>query len=122
MYDFCLKYSLRYNSKILVVLFYLFTCPVQASERRVTPEMVGYALTQQGYEIVTQTRTLLGRIRFVASLDMIWREVVLDLSTGQIIRDYAVEFTPTTPPDLRRDTMPRGGTVLPGMNIPDLVN
>lgn len=91
----------------------LLTCaPVQAEGVRITPEMVESALEAQGYKVASTTRTLLGRVRIVASLDLLWREVVLDPSTGQILRDYAVEFTPATAPDADRDTMPRGGRVL----------
>ncbi|WP_134013902.1 hypothetical protein [Roseinatronobacter bogoriensis] len=84
--------------------------------------MIKVALNRQGFEVVSETATLLGRVRFVAVNDLIWREVILDLSTGQIIRDYAVEFSPTGPPVLEKDQMPRGGTVLDRGAFPYLVN
>lgn len=108
--------------KSVLAAAYILTGPLQASEHRVTAEMVSAALLQQGYEIVAETRTLLGRVRFVASNEMIWREVVLDLSSGQIMRDYAVEFSPTNPPERHTDEMPRGGTVVPESSIPQLSN
>ena len=105
-----------------MVLAFIWAGPIQASDRRITPEMISVALLQQGYEIIAETRTLLGRVRFVASNELIWREVVLDLSSGQIIRDYAVEFSPSNPPEIHKDEMPRGGTVLPESSIPQLSN
>ncbi len=81
-----------------------------ASEHGVTPEMVVEALAGQGYSVDSVTRTMLGRMRFVASQGLIWREVVLDLSSGQILRDYAVEFTPQQAPRTGQPNMPRGGT------------
>ncbi|MGL4414308.1 hypothetical protein [Roseinatronobacter monicus] len=106
----------------VVVLAFIWAGPIQASDRRITPEMISVALLQQGYEIIAESRTLLGRVRFVASNELIWREVVLDLSSGQIIRDYAVEFSPSNPPEIHKDEMPRGGTVLPESSIPQLSN
>jgi len=87
---------------------------------RLSPEMVSDALQEQGYSVESITRTLLGRVRVVASAGQIWREVVIDLSSGQILRDYAVEFPPNDIPQRTTDAMPRGGTVLDGGNLPDI--
>ena len=95
---------------------------LQASEQRLTSEMINVALNRQGFEVISETRTMLGRVRFVAFNELIWREVVLDLSTGQIIRDYAVEFSPASPPAPGKDEMPRGGKVLGDDSIPYLSN
>lgn len=83
-----------------------------ATEHRVTPEMVVDALAGQGFSVESVTRTLLGRARIVASQGLIWREVVLDLSSGQILRDYAVEFAPQAAPAVGQTTMPRGGKLI----------
>jgi hypothetical protein len=107
----------------IFALYCLVVAPaLHASEHRITSEMITLALTQQGYEIMSETRTLLRRVRFVAYRGLIWREIVLDMSTGQIIRDYAVEFSPTSPPAPRQDEMPRGGTMLPDPYLPHLSN
>lgn len=90
-----------------------------ADTHRLTPEMVNDALVQQGYEVQSTTRTLLGRVRIVASQGLVWREVILDLSTGQILRDYAVEFTPSDTPSRFTDAMPRGGRVLDATPLPE---
>ena len=79
---------------------------------RVTPEMVSAALQGQGYTVESVTRTLLGRVRVTASLGPVWREIVLDASSGQILRDYAVEFSPADMPDPDPGDMPRGGEVI----------
>ena len=103
--------------RILSVLLALATAPGYASEHRITPEMVSAALEGQGYVVASTTRTLLGRVRVVASKGLIWREVVLDLSTGQILRDYAVEFSPNDPPRTDGQSMPRGGAVISGTDL-----
>lgn len=103
---------LQRRVRLLLVLLFFAASPVTASDHRITPEMVSAALEAQGYTIASTTRTLLGRVRFVASKGLIWREVVLDLSTGQILRDYAVEFSPAEAPRADSTDMPRGGTVI----------
>lgn len=98
--------------RLLAVPLFLAASPVTADEHRITPDMVSVALEGQGYVIASSTRTLLGRVRFVASKGLIWREVVLDLSSGQILRDYAVEFSPAEAPRADSTDMPRGGKVI----------
>ena len=110
--------SLMRWMRILPVLMALAATPGQASEQRITPEMVSAALEGQGYVVASSTRTLLGRVRIVASKGLIWREVVLDLSTGQILRDYAVEFSPNDPPRTDGQSMPRGGAVISDTDLP----
>lgn len=104
--------------RICSVLMALAAVPAAASGDRITPEMVSAALEGQGYTVASTTRTLLGRVRVVASKGLIWREVVLDLSTGQILRDYAVEFSPNNPPLTDGQTMPRGGAVISDADLP----
>ena len=106
----------------LLLVLILSSAPVQAVEHRLTAEKVSAALQNQGFQVESASRTLLGRARIIASRGMIWREVVIDLSTGEILRDYAVEFSPTTPPVTGQGEMPRGGTVLPENHFPGLTN
>ena len=47
-------------------------------------------LEARGYEIVSRSRTLLGRVRIRASTESHIREVVLHQSTGEILRDAIV--------------------------------
>lgn len=56
----------------------------------VEPEdQVARSLKNDGFRIVSQKRTLLGRVRFVATRGPTEREVVLDPSSGEILRDYS---------------------------------
>jgi len=87
-----------------------------AQDTRLTAPMVRAALVEQGYVIESSVTTLLGRVRIIASRDGIWREVVLDASRGQILRDYAVEFSPADSPDPDARSMPRGGKILQDKN------
>ena len=96
----------------LCVVLCLSCGTAQGDTLRISPEMVESALVAQGYTVQSVTRTLLGRARIVAQMGGIWREVVVDLSSGQILRDYAVEFAPNDLPDRQSEVMPRGGTVL----------
>lgn len=57
----------------------------------VTQEQIERALARQGYEIQQVSRTLLGRVHIIATRDDQWREVVLNPSTGEILRDLAIE-------------------------------
>ncbi len=82
------------------------------AENRITPDMVVEALAGQGFSVESVTRTLLGRARIVASQGLVWREVVLDMSSGQVLRDYAVEFAPQMAPATGQKTMPRGGKLI----------
>lgn len=62
------------------------------------------SLQAQGYVILEQGYTFLGRLRVVAQNDEIRREIVVNPGTGEILRDYAVMLSkiagvkPTTAP------------------------
>ncbi|CUX82631.1 hypothetical protein Ga0058931_2493 [Roseibaca calidilacus] len=99
----------------------LTTQPALAVDR-ITSDMVSTALEVQGYKVESVTRTLLGRVRIIASLGPVWREIVLDASTGQILRDYAVEFAPSDLPNPEPGDMPRGGEMLNSPNDLPLQN
>lgn len=92
----------------------LFVTTAQAAyaTERITPDMISAALLAQGFVVQSSTRTMLGRIRIIAVRDSVWREIVLDSSTGQILRDYAVEFTKTDLPSPSVGDMPRGGDLV----------
>lgn len=49
---------------------------------------VARGLVSQGFAITSKRRTLLGRVRFTASRGEMRREVVVDPSSGEILRDY----------------------------------
>lgn len=100
----------------------LMTAQAMYAADRITPDMVSAALQGQGYTVESVTRTLLGRVRIIASLGPVWREIVLDASSGQILRDYAIEFEPAEIPDPDPGDMPRGGDVLDAPNELTLQN
>jgi hypothetical protein len=50
---------------------------------------VARALVGQGFEITSQRRTFLGRVRFTAVKGGTRREVVVDPSSGEVLRDYS---------------------------------
>lgn len=106
----------------LACLALLVTTQVAFGSDRVTPDMVRAALEGQGYTVDSVTRTLLGRVRIIASLGPVWREIVLDASSGQILRDYAVEFSPANAPEPESGDMPRGGEVVENPNQLTLQN
>lgn len=55
-----------------------------------TPEdQVARNLAGAGFRITSRRRTLLGRVRFLAVRGGTEREVVLDPSSGEILRDYS---------------------------------
>lgn len=53
-------------------------------------ERIAMVLEAEGYRIVTQYRTWLGRIYVVAETDDVRREMVFNPATGEVLRDYAV--------------------------------
>lgn len=103
-------------------LVLLVTVQAALATDRVTLTMVKAALQGQGYTVDSVTRTLLGRVRLIASDGAVWREIVLDPSSGQILRDYAVEFAPAELPDPDPGDMPRGGDLLETPNELSLQN
>lgn len=50
---------------------------------------VARSLVGQGFAITSQRRTFLGRVRFTATRGETQREVVVDPSSGEILRDYS---------------------------------
>lgn len=46
-------------------------------------------LQLDGYEEITISRTWLGRTRIVAEKDDIYREIIINTATGEVLRDYS---------------------------------
>ena len=57
---------------------------------RTVEEQLLATLRTQGYEILEQGYTFLGRLRVVAQNGQLRREIVINPGTGEILRDYAV--------------------------------
>jgi hypothetical protein len=66
------------------------------------------SLQAQGYVILEEGYTFLGRLRIVAQNDEIRREIVVNPGTGEILRDYAVMLPRTA--TLSPSTGKSGGT------------
>ena len=62
-------------------------------------------LTGEGYTILEHGRTFLGRLRIVAENGTLHREIVVNPSTGEVLRDYAVALA-----DLGGPNLPDGGS------------
>ena len=54
-------------------------------------------LQGQGYVILEQGYTFLGRLRIVAQNDQIRREMVVNPGTGEVLRDYAILLSDLVP-------------------------
>lgn len=68
---------------------------------QVTHEDVVSQLTHQGYSQIEISRTWLGRVRITAQGNNLDREIILNPSTGTILRDHWTPITDNAPgPDL----------------------
>lgn len=85
--------------KRLLVILALATAPtpVLADAADVRDRIVTL-LREDGYNDVRTSRTLLGRMRFLATRGDAEREIVVNLNTGVVLRDY-VRFLTTGPDD-----------------------
>lgn len=70
-----------------LVLWVMLALPVAAQP---VDDQIRAALVAQGYAIVSMERTWLGRLRVVAENGEIRREIVVHMSTGEVLRDYSV--------------------------------
>jgi hypothetical protein len=74
----------------LVLALALWIGLVGAGWARTIEEQLLSTLRAQGYEILEQGYTFLGRLRVVAQNGDMRREIVVNPGTGEILRDYAV--------------------------------
>jgi len=70
-----------------LVLSLAVAIPAAASAQSVQDTVLS-ELRQQGYTEISVYRTLLGRVRIEAESPQFYREIVLNPSTGAILRDY----------------------------------
>lgn len=76
--------------KKLVLAAALLVGLTGATWAKTVEEMLLASLEAQGYVIIEQGYTFLGRLRIVAVNGDIRREIVVNPGTGEILRDYAV--------------------------------
>lgn len=55
-------------------------------------------LEDMGFEVKEVSHTLLGRVRIVAEGNGVWREIILNPRTGELLRDYARQLDPGAAP------------------------
>lgn len=72
---------------ILIALLTFAAAPAVANETTLRDHYVS-VLQDEGYEEIRITRTLLGRLRFVAYSPRYRREIVVNPITGVVMRDY----------------------------------
>ena len=72
---------------VLICLALAMTTPAVASPDEVRARIVA-ELREEGYAEIRVSRTLLGRMRFVAVTSDRQREIVVNPATGLILRDY----------------------------------
>ena len=73
--------------KRLVICLFLSGWPVMSAAQTIQESIVAQ-LEAQGFVQVEAHRTWLGRIRLVAVSDSLWREIVFNPQSGEILRDY----------------------------------
>lgn len=84
----------------LLMAFILWAGLAQASGALTVEERLLAGLQAQGYTVLEQGYTFLGRLRIVAENDQIHREIVVNPGTGEILRDYAIYLSDLAPPIL----------------------
>ena len=77
--------------RLIAGIFLAANLAVPAAAQDIRGEIEA-ALVAQGYEIVQVGRTWLGRLRVVAQNDEIRREIVVNPTTGEVLRDYSVSL------------------------------
>ncbi|MEL6573415.1 MAG: hypothetical protein AAFQ64_17275 [Pseudomonadota bacterium] len=70
---------------VLIILAFLLI-PLSAAAQSVE-DQVATQLRTQGYDVITMSRTLLGRLRVLAQSEEFERELVINPTTGEILRD-----------------------------------
>ncbi|MEH7827517.1 hypothetical protein [Gemmobacter denitrificans] len=65
--------------------------PAQAETLPVAVQEIVAQLEYQGYRQIKVNRTWLGRVRIVAVVNSAEREIVINPTTGEILRDYQAE-------------------------------
>lgn len=71
--------------RLVLILFFLW--PSSAAAQSVQETIVAQ-LSAQGFKEITAERTWLGRIQLRAYSDTLYRELVFNPTTGEILRDY----------------------------------
>ena len=73
--------------KTLMICIGLIGLP-QLTAAQSVEDQVFAQLQEQGFTVIEVRRTFLGRIRFIAESAYLYRELVINPQTGEILRDY----------------------------------
>ena len=73
--------------KTLMICIGLMGLPQLAAAQSVEDQVFAQ-LQEQGFTVIEVRRTFLGRIRFIAESAYLYRELVINPQTGEILRDY----------------------------------
>ena len=75
--------------RLLLSIALMLSVALPAQAETITDRILAQ-LVLQGYTVLEQNRTWLGRERILAENDQIRREIVFNPGTGEILRDYSV--------------------------------
>lgn len=79
--------------RLLVVLVLAFAPPPALADAASVRDRIISELREDGYSEIRTSRTLLGRLRFLATRADARREIVVNPNTGLILRDYVRFFS-----------------------------
>lgn len=120
-------------SGLLLALMLALTPAAPAAAQQGPADDIGSLLVRQlqdqGYSGIQVGHTLLGRLRIVAQLDGMQREIVINPYTGEILRDYLTPRVQVAQKDKRSSTGNTAvssaadavGTAVERVSVPDLV-
>ncbi len=81
--------------RICLICLALLGAPSAVVAQSIESQMISQ-LTDQGFDDLEITRTLLGRVRIIGYSDTYRRELVFNPATGEILRDYLVAISGTS--------------------------
>lgn len=90
------------NRRVFILASAVFVALGQEAIAAPAEEQVARAIAGQGFRITSRKRTFLGRVRFTAVRGNVEREVVVDPSSGEVLRDYSRTETRSVGKDTSR--------------------
>ena len=97
------------NRRVFILASAGFIALGQGATAAPAEEQVARAISGQGFRITSRKRTFLGRVRFTAVRGNVEREVVVDPSSGEVLRDYSRTETRSVGKDTSRSSSSGGG-------------
>ncbi len=97
------------NRRVFILASAGFIALGQGAVAAPAEDQVARAISGQGFRITSRKRTFLGRVRFTAVRGNVEREVVVDPSSGEVLRDYSRTETRRVGKDTSRSSSFGGG-------------